>query len=185
MNDFLNKGDIISFGSWKQKSLEWYVILENRDYYLLHMAYGIQTMPYDSEGHHVEWETSAPRHFLYDVFLPTAFTQQEAKKIVNKRVIVEKNIRENNPDQYEIEERIFLLSEKELLSCNMESSKWIRRLGAWWLRSYGRLENFSMGIVRPDGVVYPSGDIRAQNVMIVPAICVEKNIIGEKSNWQL
>ena len=113
---------------------------------------------------------------------------------MNTRVVIEKNIRENKPTQYEIEERIFLLSEKELLSFNVKPSKWIRKLdpradgtsyGAWWLRSYGRLENFSMGIVRPDGVVYPSGDIRAENVMIVPAICVKKHETGEDSAWQL
>lgn len=182
MEDSFFNNKTVLFGFWKDKPLEWRIVQENEDDLLLCLAYGIHTMPYDANGHFVEWETSAPRRFLYDVFLPQAFTKTEAERIVRRSILMEKDVCEPVPQQYAIEERIFLLSEKEIRSSGNDPAFWIRRLdaraegssfGAWWLRSFGRLENLSMGVVRPDGVIYPSGDIRARNVMIVPAIYVK------------
>lgn len=178
----------VSFGQWKNKSLEWLVLREDSYTYLLHLAYGIHVMPYDCEGRFVNWETSEPRKFLYNTFLPEVFTRQEVDRIVCRNIVIEKDIREAKPTKYEIKEQIFLLSEKEILSIGGNAAQWVRPLdsrakgssyGAWWLRSFGRLEGLSMGIVRPDGIIYPSGDIRAKNVMLVPAIFIRKDKIRE------
>lgn len=96
----------VHFGFWKDKPLEWYVVRNQSESFLLHLAYGIHTMPFDRDGHRVEWETSAPRRFLYEVFLPKAFTEYEAQQIVSRNVIMEKNVRESNSIHYTIEERI-------------------------------------------------------------------------------
>lgn len=174
----------IFFGAWKDEPLEWIVIKEDAEKYLMHLAYGIGVMPYDREGHWVSWETSAPRQWLYETFLPRAFTRQETEYLLPVTIDNYRDLRETAPTRYQTAETVFLLSESEIRSLDLEPSAWKRRLdgrvngksyGTWWLRSFGMLDGLSMGIVRPDGVIYPSGDIRADDVMICPVVCVDRN----------
>lgn len=170
-------------GNWKNQDLEWIVLKETENKLLLQLAYGIHCMPYDADGHSVCWESSNPRSWLYDIFLPNAFSRQDINCLKTITIDHCNHLRNTKPSVYYTSECIFLLSEEEVKTLNPQPSFWIRRPnseiakdteGVWWLRSYGRLEGQSIGVVRPDGVIYPSGDIRADTIMIVPAICVKK-----------
>ena len=185
-------GKKVSFGHWditktenrkEIVELEWNILFEDQEKVLLHLAYGICTMPYDSAGKKVQWENSNIRKWLQKDFLTKAFCSEEFDKIMEVDIEHLKDIRNSSPTVYKTKEKVFLLSEREILSFQLNKEEWQRNLmagleeksyGAWWLRSFGRLEGISMGVVRPDGIIYPSGDIRADNVMVVPALYVRK-----------
>lgn len=178
----------VSFGHWKTVkkktvNLQWYVLYEDKEKILLHLCYGILVMPYDRDRHKVTWEDSSIRLWLNDVFLRNAFNGDEIKRILEVDVENLKDLRNPVPVLYKTREGVFLLSENEIKSLHLASEDWKRELmagnegmtyGAWWLRLYGRLEYYSMGVVRADGIVYSSGNIRADDVMIVPALYIKK-----------
>lgn len=185
--------ETIYLGSWPQGNdgeiwpIAWYILAEERDRLLLHCTCGLQCMAYDSTGHKVFWETSTIRSWLNELY-DKAFCSEEKEKVLEVQVENYRNLRQAQPERFQTTERLFLLSEDELRGFAFDSSAWIRKPsqwavssgayadvkgnGVWWLRSYGRLEYRSMSVVRPDGVIYPSGDVRAKNVLICPALWI-------------
>lgn len=180
---------IIKFGQWFLKdtnqmvSLKWVVLKTEEDRILIHALSGIHVMAYDENGKSVYWESSSIREWLNNIFYEKAFDCEEKKRVIEVQTINRKDICSDTPVEYYVNDRVFLLSEDEIKEIGESSDFWRRSpsdfikdstYGVWWLRSYGRLERKSMGVIRSDGVLYPSGDIRANDVMIVPAVYIRK-----------
>lgn len=164
------------------RPLLWYVLRREPEQLLLHCTRGVHILPYDRQGKRVSWETSEIRRWLNDTFFRTAFTAAEQSAVVESRLPNVSEVTEPSPKIHCIDDKVFLLSEEEIRSFGKPKWFWERRpvppladrtSGVWWLRSFGRLEGKSMGVVRDDGVIYPSGDIRADDVMIVPALRIK------------
>lgn len=165
--------------------LLWCVLQREQDHLLLHCTRGVHILPYDRQGRRVSWESSGIRSWLNDTFFQTAFTAAERSAVVESRLPNVSEVTEPTPAIHYTNDRVFLLSEDEVRSFGRPTWFWERRpleplagstSGVWWLRSFGRLEGKSMDVVRDDGVLYPSGDIRADDVMIVPALRIKNNL---------
>lgn len=188
-------GSTIIFGRWPQGEygevlpIEWKVLKVEADRILLHSTCGLQVMPYTEKGGKVYWETSEIRNWLRMEFIK-AFDEEEKEKICEVEVDNIKGLIEDEPEHFKTEETIFLLSEDEIREMSREKAVWVRKPsaqsqargayadkdgnGVWWLRSYGRLEKLSMGVVRTDGGLYPGADVRADDVMVCPAIYIRR-----------
>lgn len=181
----------MKFGRWENPDepgevlpLNWLMIAETDEMYLLHLSYGIRMMAYDADRHKVKWESSSICEWLNTEFYEKAFSAEEKQRILQVDHNNYRNITAPEPELYLTHEKVFLLGEEDVRNAShSESDFWVRGLipdmipyssSPWWLRSYGRLEGLSMGVVRHDGIIYSSGDIRADNVMVVPAIFLRK-----------
>ncbi len=164
--------------------LLWCVLRRGPEHLLLHCTCGVRILLYDRQGKRVSWETSGIRSWLNDTFFQTAFTAAEQSAVVESRLPNVSEVTEPSPKIHYTRDKVFLLSEDEIRSLGKPEWFWERRpvqrlagrtSGVWWLRSFGRLEGKSMGVVRDDGVIYPSGDTRADDVMIVPALRIKND----------
>lgn len=186
-------GSTIIFGRWPQGEygevlpIERKVLKVEADRILLHSTCGLQVMPYTEKGGKVYWETSEIRNWLRTEFVK-AFDDEEKEKICEVENI--RGLTEDETECFKTKETIFLLSEDEIRKMCQDKTTWIRKpsvqslkLGAcadsdgngvWWLRSYGRLEKLSMGVVRTDGGLYPGADVRADDVMVCPAVYIRR-----------
>lgn len=188
------KSSTMTIGRWKQGEqgvvlpIEWDVLSIENDKLLLLSKYGLHSMAYDEKGGKVYWESSEVRKWLCNEFM-SAFCEEEKQRICEVEVENKKGLTKLEPEHFQTKEKVFLLSEDEVKALGKEKSLWKRKAtpwakrngayadvkgnGVWWLRSYGRLEKLSMCVVRADGGLYPGGDVRADDVMICPAMYIK------------
>ena len=88
-------GDIITYGVYEQDNnlengkepLEWRVLAAEGDELLLITLYGIDCVPYNTEGGYARWRTASLRTWLSTEFYNTVFTDEERAGIITKEVI--------------------------------------------------------------------------------------------------
>lgn len=105
------KGDIVRFGSYAGKTVEWIVLKADKDKVLLLSKYVLDVIPYNSVHRAVTWKASSLRQYLNHGFIEDVFSALERKQIENVNVDNRNNGKHNRTyggeDTYD---RIFCLS---------------------------------------------------------------------------
>lgn len=188
------KSSSMSIGQWPQGwhgevlPIEWEILRIEDEKLLLLSKFGLHSMAYDEKGGKVYWESSKVRSWLCKEFM-SAFSEEEKQEICEVTVENVKGSTKPDPEYFHTKEKVFLLSEDEVkvfgknkLAWRRKATPWAKRNGAyadkkgngvWWLRSYGRIEKLSMCVVRADGGLYPGADVRAEDVMVCPAMYIK------------
>ncbi|WP_406037282.1 DUF6273 domain-containing protein [Succinimonas sp.] len=175
----LNKGDLISFGSYPQNNgdvkepLEWKVLEVNGNEVFLVSRYGIDCRQYYHEQWaKITWEDSDLRKWLNDDFLKVAFSEEEQERILLSEVVNDNNPEEDTKGGNDTRDRLFILSVSEAekyfesereRSCRPTAlaryhGAWanIGRTCWWWLRSPGGHQDYVVN-VGPEGELYLNG----------------------------
>lgn len=198
----LKIGDMVSFGSYEQDGLrkngaepiEWIVLDIQNNQALLLSRYALDSKPYNSTYSPVTWETCSLRDWLNDIFLNTAFTEDEKKQILLTEV---DNSRTQGNNEWRIsggnntEDNVFLLSYEEseqyfdssldrmCLPTNYAVSQGadirvhddeVTESGWWWLRSPGEAQHHA-SFVNFDGTRY-SNAVGNEYLSVRPALWI-------------
>lgn len=202
----LKIGDMVSFGSYEQDGLrkngaepiEWIVLDIQNNQALLLSRYALDSKPYNSTYSPVTWETCSLRDWLNDIFLNTAFTEDEKKQILLTEV---DNSRTQGNNEWRIsggnntEDNVFLLSYEEseqyfdssfnrmCLPTNYAVSQGadirvhddeFTESGWWWLRSPGEAQHHA-SFVNFDGTRY-SNAVGNEYLSVRPALWISLDI---------
>ncbi|MBR2038265.1 MAG: hypothetical protein IKA09_11165 [Lachnospiraceae bacterium] len=198
----LKIGDMVSFGSYEQDGLrkngaepiEWIVLDIQNNQALLLSRYALDSRPYNSTYSPVTWETCSLRDWLNDIFLNTAFTEDEKKQILLTEV---DNSRTQGNNEWHIsggnntEDAVFLLSyadtdryfdsayDRLCMPTDYAISNGaktrvhddnITESGWWWLRSPGEAKHHA-AFVNFDGTCY-SNAVGNEYLSVRPALWI-------------
>lgn len=183
-SDPLSFFDTVFFGTYKDNPIEWVVLDSQENRLLLLSRRAVETLPYHSSEDPVSWETCSLRSWLNGVFLDSAFTAEEAARIL----LTENDNSGVNPDykytegSAATEDKLFLLShdeaarflpsedlrlcEKSLLAPSYENA-----ISSWWLRSPGLYPNCAEYVYRTGA--FFSGMANRMYVDVRPAMWIE------------
>ena len=181
------KGDIIRFGHYPQNSdnqkspIEWLVLDvkgEGKEF-LLVSRYALDCKQYHHVSTDITWERCELRKWLNGDFLKSAFSEEEAERILVSDIRNDDNPQYHTKGGNNTKDRVFCLSisEAEQYFGNNKSRKckptaYARQHGAWvdnsndcccwWLRSPGCLQSLATIVssdVALDGALDLGGDI--------------------------
>ena len=152
--------------------IEWLVLAEHEERYLLISTYGLDCRPYHSKKEAVTWENCDLRRWLNGEFMNSAFTQEEQNKIVEVVNQNPDNAKYNTPGGKPTRDKVFLLSIDEAQrffkddqARRCKPTEYAKSQGAytssqgdgwWWLRSPG-LSGFYAAYVNIAGSVFDFG----------------------------
>ncbi len=193
--DGIEIGSVFTCGVYEQDSyssngkepIEWIVLDIKDEKLLLISKYGLETMPYNTNGRtNVTWETSSLRKWLNVDFFNNAFTISEKEKIVATHVAAEGNLLypvEGGNDTYD---KVFLLSISELVQyfprsadskckltvCCIDNGAPMlsSRLCTWWLRTPGGMMNCAAVVDRSGELVYSGQTVSNDETVVRPVI---------------
>ena len=198
------KAETIEFGFYWQKNrtdktpLEWIVLDETEDTYLLITKYSIDASIFAHNNDYTTWENSLVRGFLNNYFYNNAFSKEEKEQIILTTVAADKNPQHKNINQGKnTQDYVFLLSileaEKYFNSNNerIATPTNYAKIGAnpynwsgvatsafgatcWRLRTMG-YDNYHSCSVRFNGSISYEGDILySPHYAIRPCIWIQK-----------
>lgn len=75
-------GKFMTFGTYDGKPIDWIILGNNGDTYLLISKYILDARPYDSSHQELKWENSELRQWLNEDFYDQAFNDEEKARIV-------------------------------------------------------------------------------------------------------
>ena len=164
--------------------IEWLVLDRQDDRLLLLCKRALETMPYHDTDDPVTWETSSLRTWLNGAFLDSAFTPDEAARILltevdNSCVNPEYKYTEGSAAT---EDRVFLLSHDEaarllpeeamrLCEKSLHAPSYDNAISSWWLRSPGLYPNCAEYVYRTGA--FFSGMANRMYVDVRPAMWIE------------
>ena len=102
-------GDIVTFGTYAGKPIEWQVLEVQGDTCLLITVEGLDAMPYHTKFEDVPWENCSLRAWLNGEFYETAFTESEKDRIQLTTLENPGYEKYNIPADGPTEDRVFLL----------------------------------------------------------------------------
>lgn len=166
------KGDIIKFGEYfinsesKKDKIEWIVLEDMEDSFLLLSKYLLDSMQYNETKYHIDWNSSMIKKEMNETFLNKAFTDKEKEKL-----------KDNGNG------RIFCLSEEEVLKYLSKQERkadlttYLKNKDEdaiyYWLRDKNLTNNFA-SVINDDGEIKTMAKIINQNNAIRPAILLSK-----------
>ena len=185
-------GETIEFGNYPQdkdgteKPIEWIVMKKEGNQVLLLSKYVLDAKPYNEEVEEVTWETSDIRKWLNNEFYTTAFNKAEKARIQTSLIKNEDNSEYGTSGGNDTEDKVFLLSEKEVetLFSNEEeriakATEYAQKSGVyvkkekgacWWLRSPGNFSDYAAEVI-VSGWVYRNGyDVYYDSGGVRPAL---------------
>ena len=164
--------------------IEWLVLDRQDDRLLLLCKRALETLPYHDTEDPVTWETSSLRAWLNGTFFDSAFTADEAARILLTEV---DNSCVNAEYKYTkgsaaTEDRVFLLSHDEaarlmpkdtmrLCEKALHAPSYDNAISSWWLRSPGLYPNCAEYVYRTGA--FFSGMANRMYVDVRPAMWVE------------
>ena len=183
-------GDIITFGNYGGRAIEWQVLAVEGSKVLVISKYGLDAQPYNTEYTDVTWETCTLRSWLNGNFYNSAFSVAEKSKIQMTNVKNDNNPDYGTPGGNATKDKIFLLSIQEAQNYfNSDSSRMCyptqyaiehgcltdfnTHSGAcrWWLRSPGLQRDSKAYINFEDGSIYMVGrDVDGDELAVRPAL---------------
>ncbi len=149
----LQKGDTLTFGSYRGTPIEWLVLdVKGNKMYLI-TKNNLDVKPYHATRRDVTWENCSLRKWLNREFIRESFTENEREKLIPTML--------QNPDntEYKVrggeptEDKIFLLSMNDIDDMT-EEQRSIN--GWWWLRSPGSTQ-YRAAAVNASGGLDPFG----------------------------
>lgn len=135
-------GDIITFGSYENEKIDWYVLEKTEDRVFVISQYFVDVQCYDEEpsrGRQAYWDGCSLRTWLNDTFLNEAFTEAEKSRIPTVEVKTHEGYVWTDKLYLTTEDRVYLLSSEEakeypyevIADSNPSNYHWSR---SWWLR---------------------------------------------------
>lgn len=170
-------GSIIKLGKYEQdnntsngsEDIEWIVLAKDIDKMLVISDKAIDCKPYNTSSTNVTWETCSLRNWLNNDFINSAFSATEKTMISSVKVSADKNPDYSTSSGKATQDRLFLLSVKEMnkyLSSNSKrrckSTDYAVANGAkgnycsWWLRSPGAYQSYATEVFST-GEIYTKG----------------------------
>ena len=158
---------LCSFGQYEGKELDWFILdreedrlfLLSRDAVAQRATGGKYVRGMDDEVYVTQcWQESGIRAWLNGAFLKEAFREEERKKISATDVRCADLLQQEGgwkvmKDHHDTQDRLFLLSEKEVGRLFPEYGK-ERIPGGWWLRDYyngAGWEDDHIAVIEEDG----------------------------------
>ena len=122
--EYAHVGDTVYFGQYEQdnnkdngkEQLEWIVLDEDEEGFLLLSKAVINAHAYASEKEEAVWENSDCRSWLNDKFFKKAFSKKERKRVRTTNVIAEDNPYYGTDAGADTEDKVFFLSAQEVLN---------------------------------------------------------------------
>ena len=180
----LSDFDSVSFGTYMDHPIEWIVLDRQDDRLLLLCKRALETLPYHDTEDPVTWESCSLRAWLNGAFLSSAFTADEASRILLTEV---DNSCVNPEYKYTkgsapTEDRVFLLSHDEaaqllpeeavrLCEKALHAPSYDNAISSWWLRSPGLYPNCAEYVYRTGA--FFSGMANRMFVDVRPAMWIE------------
>ncbi|MCD7958037.1 MAG: DUF6273 domain-containing protein [Ruminococcus sp.] len=134
MTGAIQEGDIITFGSYHGKAIDWLVleIMDNKMFLI--SCEILSSKPYHIAREDVTWETCSLRKWLNKSFLNEAFSEEERNRISVTTLENPDNVEYNVHGGNDTEDQLFLLGMNDMkyIDAQQRSVK-----GWWWLRSPG------------------------------------------------
>lgn len=182
------KGDIVTFGELDidgntgngSEKLEWKIIDEDGDSYLVLCESFIDALAFDGAAVGASWSKSLIRKVLNLSYFERAFSAKE------KEIIIEKNVHADSNPSYETDPGTDSTSSLFILSCNElnrllpdKSSRIISGSGSelathnWWLRTPG-VQNGNITFVDEEGNINLEGAPANMPFNVRPAMWVKK-----------
>lgn len=170
-------GHYVSFGKYEQdnntsngkEKIEWLVLEVKDGKALVISKYALDCKPYNTSSTNVTWETCSLRNWLNNDFINSAFSATEKTMIPSVKVSADKNPDYSTSSGKATQDRLFLLSVKEMnkyLSSNSKrrckSTDYAVANGAkgnycsWWLRSPGAYQSYATEVFST-GEIYTKG----------------------------
>ena len=170
-------GHYVSFGTYEQynntsngkEKIEWLVLEVKDGKALVISKYALDCKPYNTSSTNVTWETCSLRNWLNNDFINSAFSATEKTMIPSVKVSADKNPDYSTSSGKATQDRLFLLSVKEMnkyLSSNSKrrckSTDYAVANGAkgnycsWWLRSPGAYQSYATEVFST-GEIYTKG----------------------------
>ena len=176
---FFKVGDIITLGTYPQgakgevKPIEWQILDVKNGQALVISKYALDCKAFNDTRASVTWGSCTLRKWLNDDFYDKAFNGEDKAKITTTTVTADKNPSYNTPQGNATQDKVFLLSVKEVDSyCKSDADRngngtdYCYKQGSykdasngncwWWLRSSGS-DSGSAANVSCDGSVYNRG----------------------------
>ena len=198
----VNGGGILRFGRFQQgdrgrdrdvKPLEWLVLDVCDGKALLLTKQGIDVKWYHKSSRSVTWETCTLRtRFLNDVFLHTAFSPAERKRILTTTVRAHPNPLTGTDPGNDTRDMVFLLSVREAeqyfrskikRQCCPTAYAWSRGANSrgpyhesysntcwWWLRTPGCSNKYAAGVDVSGNIRCVGMDVRSGGNCVRPAL---------------
>lgn len=144
-----NVGDIITFGSYENEKIDWYVLEKTEDRVFVISQYFVDVQCYDEEpirGRQAYWDGCSLRTWLNDTFLNEAFTETEKSRIPTVEVKTHEGYVWTDKLYLTTEDRVYLLSSEEAKEYPYEviadkhptNRHWS---DSWWLRGSAGVDN--------------------------------------------
>lgn len=170
-------GHYVSFGKYEQdnntsngkEKIEWLVLEVKDGKALVISKYALDCKPYNTSSTNVTWKTCSLRNWLNNDFINSAFSATEKTMIPSVKVSADKNPDYSTSSGKATQDRLFLLSVKEMnkyLSSNSKrrckSTDYAVANGAkgnycsWWLRSPGAYQSYATEVFST-GEIYTKG----------------------------
>lgn len=112
-----NVGDTASYGTYNEQAIEWLALAVDKENEkaLLVSKDAVAMMPFDGDDpYSSDWESSTIRTWLNNDFVNTAFTSEEASKILTTTISVVANSEYGTIGGSPTTDKVFLLSEEEI-----------------------------------------------------------------------
>ena len=191
-------GSIIEFGSYEQDNniengkevIEWIVLDQRDDQILIISKYALDCQMYNTIDTAVTWETSSLRTWLNETFLDSAFTNEEASKIVTTTVAADKNSTKTDAGN-DTQDKVFLLGIAEAEKYfNTDSSRkclptdyaiankaFLSSSGYcwWWLRSTGTVQNGAVPVHHEGDISNNSSSVDSEYICVRPTMWITLN----------
>ena len=182
--DTLSDFDTVFFGNYMDNPIEWIVLESQKDRQLLLSKRALETLPFHNTDDPVTWETCSLRAWLNSEFFESAFSTEEAARILltlldNSSVNPDFHYTEGSDPT---EDRVFLLSHDEVIRLlptqdvrlcekSLHAPSYDNDISQWWLRSPGLWPNCAEYISRAG--TFFSGIENRQYVDVRPALWIE------------
>lgn len=185
-----DKADILQFGQFHGKPIEWIVLDKKTDRVLVLAKYGLEVKVYNISRKAVVWEESEIRRYLNKEFYEKCFSESSKKLIKTTLVMNKDNPIYRTPGGSDTRDKIFLLSineAKEFLADNSkrecEATEYARQQGAhvdkklgnswWWFRSPGNYDYYASYVSGDGTIVVGGNNVTSERGVVRPAMWIK------------
>lgn len=180
---------VVSLGLWEKQPVEWIVIDEDAESYLLLSRYALERRPFHDYKARITWGNSSLRNWLNDIFLNKAFSVDDRKLILDTEVPFHNNPQFEQKQEASTTDKVFLLSGAEVekyLSREERilevTNKTYEKSGVrgyskkcwWWLRTVGCRQGYESMVYDEGSIMYCGLEVDSLLVMVRPAIRIVK-----------
>lgn len=164
-------GNVVKFGNYEGKELEWKVLDAKGRERLLFLTTGIPAVKYDDQRENTFWRDCSLRRWLNGQFLKDAFTLKEQMSIIFTNLKNHPNYAWGTDSGPATKDKIFVFSQDEANAYFKTDEE--RAIGEWWwLRTLGHCR-LAAETVYIDGSIYDIGiNIVDEGVCARPAMWI-------------